>query len=62
MDEGLGPTVTAEKAPFLVEKKRRPLGVIAAAKGPSLELSRAKPILALRFRAPILPDGAIRAS
>ena len=62
MDEGFGPTVTAENAPFLVEKKRRPLGVIAAAKGPSLELPRAKPILALRFRAPILPDGAIRAS
>lgn len=55
-----GRTVSADNIRFLVEKKLRPLGVLAAADGSSPnELERAKPMFALRFRMPILPEGKV---
>jgi len=56
-----GHTVSADNIRYLVENKLQPLGVIAANEGPSPKLMRAKPVLALKFRVPILPGGAIQA-
>src|SRR5215218_4490136 len=56
-----GHTVSADNIRYLVENKLQPLGVIAANEGPSTKLMRAKPVLALKFRVPILPGGAIQA-
>jgi putative peptide zinc metalloprotease protein len=55
-----GRTLSADNVRFLVENKLRPLGILAANEGPSPKLMRAKPVLALKFRVPILPRGAIR--
>src|SRR5918995_2596139 len=55
-----GHTVSADNVRYLVENKLQPLGVIAANEGPSPKLMRAKPVLALKFRVPILPGGVIR--
>src|SRR5215218_11071557 len=56
-----GRTLSAENVRFLVENKLQPLGILATNEGPSPKLMRAKPVLALRFRVPILPQGVIRA-
>jgi putative peptide zinc metalloprotease protein len=56
-----GRTVSADNVRFLVEEKLRPLGMIAANGGPGPKPMRAKPVLALKFRVPILPEGVIRA-
>src|SRR5918993_4775585 len=55
-----GRTLSAENVRFLVENKLQPLGILAANEGPSPKLMRAKPVLALKFRVPILPGGVIR--
>src|SRR5215210_2115829 len=56
-----GRTLSAENVRFLVENKLRPLGLVAANDGPAPKLMRAKPVLALKFRVPIMPRGAILA-
>ena len=59
-----GRTVSADNVRFLVEERLRPLGVMAGTDGTSgrpAKLPRAKPVLALQWRAPILPAGAARA-
>ena len=57
-----GRTLSADNARFLIEKKLRPLGVLAEADGSApAKLVRAKPVLALRWRVPILPVGVVRA-
>jgi putative peptide zinc metalloprotease protein len=55
-----GRTVTSNNVWYLVEKRLRPLGVLARADGSSPELPRSSPILALQFRAPLVPEGAAR--
>ena len=59
--ERLGRRVTAENARFLVEKKLRPMGVFAAADGTSPKLPKADPLLALKFRAAVVPERLTRA-
>ena len=54
-------TVSPDNVRFLVEKKLRPLGVLAAADGSSPELERADPLLALKFRTAVVPEGFTRA-
>jgi putative peptide zinc metalloprotease protein len=61
VSEEFGRTVSPENIRYLVEERLRPLGVIATADGSRPELPRAKPVLALTFRASILPEGPIRA-
>jgi putative peptide zinc metalloprotease protein len=46
---------------FLVEKKLRPLGVVASPDGASPEVAKADPFLALKFRVAIVPEGVVRA-
>ena len=53
--------VSADNVRFLVERKLRPLGVLAAADGTSPELERPDPLLALKFRTALVPDGVTRA-
>jgi len=61
VSEEFGRTVSAENIRFLVEERLQPLGVLATADDSKLELPRAKPVLALTFRASIMPMGAVRA-
>lgn len=60
VSEKFGRAVSADNVRFLVEEKLRPLGVLATTDGSSPELVRAKPVLALHWRAPILPEGLVR--
>jgi putative peptide zinc metalloprotease protein len=53
--------VTADNIHFLVEKKLRPLGVIAAADGSSPQLEKPDPLLALKFRTAVIPERVTRA-
>jgi putative peptide zinc metalloprotease protein len=58
-----GRTVSADNVRFLSEERLRPLGVLEGTEGTSgqpAKLPRAKPVLALNWRAPILPAGAAR--
>jgi len=54
--EAFGRPVSADNVRFLVDKKLRPLGVLAHADGSSPELKRADPMLALKFRAALIPE------
>jgi len=56
-----GRGVTAENVEFLVDKKLRPLGVLAAADGSSPQLKKPDPMLALKFRAALIPRGIVNA-
>jgi putative peptide zinc metalloprotease protein len=56
-DTGRG--VQPEHVSFMVEKKLRPLGVIAGGEESSSKLKRADPLLALKFRFPLLPARAV---
>lgn len=56
-----GRGVTAENVDFLVDKKLRPLGVLAAADGSSPQLKKPDPMLALKFRAALIPRGIVNA-
>ena len=59
--EEFGRRVSADNARFLIEKKLRPLGVLASADGSSPEVKRSDPMLALKFRAALIPDGVVGA-
>ena len=58
---GSAERVSADNVHFLVEKKLRPLGVLAAADGSSPRMRKADPLLALRHRTALVP-GARRAA
>ncbi len=60
VSEDLGRKVSPDNIRFLVEKKLRPLGVLAAADGSSPELERPDPLLALKFRTAVIPEGFTR--
>ncbi len=55
VSEEVGRKVSPDNVRFLVEKKLRPLGVLAAADGSSPELTRPDPLLALKFRTAVVP-------
>ncbi len=61
VSEDFGRKVSADNVRFLVEKKLRPLGVLAAADGSSPELERPDPLLALKFRTAVIPERFTRA-
>ncbi len=63
VSDEFGRTVSADNVRVLVEQRLRPLGVLAPTGGTShqpAKLPRAKPVLALHWRAPILPAGSAR--
>jgi putative peptide zinc metalloprotease protein len=59
--EASGRGVSADNVGFLIDKRLRPLGVLAARDGSSPEVKRADPLLALKFRAALVPDWLVRA-
>jgi putative peptide zinc metalloprotease protein len=53
--------VTGEMAEMLIDEQLRPLGIVApAGTGEHVELKKVDPLLALKFRAAVLPDGLVR--
>ena len=61
VSDDVGRKVSRDNVRFLVEKKLRPIGVLAAADGSSPKLKRADPMLALKFRAALIPERAVSA-
>src|SRR5919107_311644 len=61
VSERCGRTVTTDNAVFLAERKLRPLGVLALANGTTPVLDKRAPLMALRHRKPLLPEGAVNA-
>jgi putative peptide zinc metalloprotease protein len=59
--EATGRGVSGDDISFLVNEKLRPLGVLAQADGSSPQAQKADPMLALKFRAALVPEGAVRA-
>jgi putative peptide zinc metalloprotease protein len=59
--EASGRGVSADNVSFLIEKRLRPLGVLAARDGSSPKVERADPLLALKFRAALVPERLVRA-
>ncbi|MDP8975062.1 MAG: hypothetical protein M3N28_01570, partial [Actinomycetota bacterium] len=53
--------VSADNVKLLVEDKLRPLGVMVAADGTGVEVKKLDPLLALKFRAAVIPEGASKA-
>jgi putative peptide zinc metalloprotease protein len=56
-----GRGVSADNVRVLVEEKLRPLGILAQADGSSPELQKLDPLLALKFRAALVPERVVRA-
>lgn len=56
--EEFGRPVSADNVRTLIEAKLRPLGILAAADGSSPKLEKPDPLLALKFRAAIIPEQA----
>jgi putative peptide zinc metalloprotease protein len=52
--------IQAGDAQLLIEEQLRPLGVVAPADGDDVELGKVDPLLALKFRAAVVPDRAVR--
>jgi putative peptide zinc metalloprotease protein len=59
--EATGRSVSADDIRFLVNEKLRPLGVLAQADGSSPQVQKADPMLALKFRAALVPERAVHA-
>src|ERR671910_2417280 len=61
LSEAIERQVGAEDVQMLVEEKLRPLGILAQPDGSSPELQQADPLLALKFRAALVPKSVTRA-
>ena len=61
VSEKVGRNVSAENVQMLVDEKLRPLGVLAQADGSSPELEKVDPMLALKFRAALVPEQLVNA-
>jgi putative peptide zinc metalloprotease protein len=59
--EASGRGVSADNVGFLINKRLRPLGVLAARDGSSPKVGRADPLLALKFRAALIPERLVNA-
>jgi putative peptide zinc metalloprotease protein len=59
--ETFGRGVSADNIRVIVEEKLRPLGVTTQADGSSPKLEKLDPMLALKFRAALVPTGLVRA-
>src|SRR5438874_1991479 len=61
VSEAIQRGVSADNVRQLVEKRLRPLGVIASADGSEPELQKADPLLALKLRAALVPERVVNA-
>ncbi|MFL5980543.1 MAG: hypothetical protein ACJ74D_11470 [Gaiellaceae bacterium] len=61
VSEAIKRGVSADNVRQLVEERLRPLGVIAPADGSEPELQKADPLLALKLRAALVPEGVVNA-
>jgi putative peptide zinc metalloprotease protein len=61
LSEQMQREVGADDAQYLIEEKLRPLGVVTQADGSSPQLEKADPLLALKFRAALVPKSVTRA-
>jgi putative peptide zinc metalloprotease protein len=61
LSERMGRDVGAEDAQYLVEEKLRPLGIVTQADGSSPSMEKDDPLLALKFRAALVPKSVTRA-
>ncbi|MEA2289612.1 MAG: putative peptide zinc metalloprotease protein [Solirubrobacteraceae bacterium] len=61
LSHAVGRGVTGDMVKMLADEQLRPLGVLAAADGSSPPLQKADPLLALRFRAAVVPERFTRA-
>lgn len=61
LSESIEREVDAEDAQYLVEEKLRPLGVVTQADGSSPSMEKDDPLLALKFRAALVPKSVTRA-
>jgi putative peptide zinc metalloprotease protein len=61
VSDEFGRGVSADNVGFLIEKRLRPLGVLAARDGSSPQLKKSDPLLALKFRAALVPEWLVRA-
>jgi putative peptide zinc metalloprotease protein len=59
--QAIGRGLGAEDVQFLVEEKLRPLGIAAGPNGETPELKKADPLLALKFRVAVVPEGVTHA-
>src|SRR5437868_4754952 len=59
--EQFGRGVSADNVQTLVDRKLRPLGVLAARDGSSLKLERPNPLLALNFKTAVIPPALVNA-
>src|SRR3954451_13158800 len=59
VSERFGRSVSPDSVQFLVERKLRPLGVLALEDGSTPELPKRAPVMALRHRRPLVPERAV---
>jgi len=59
VSERFGRRVSANNVGFLIEKKLRPLGVVAAADGSQPQVKKGDPLLALKFKTVLIPERAV---
>jgi putative peptide zinc metalloprotease protein len=59
--EAIERRVESGDAQMLIEEQLRPLGVVAPPEGEEVELGKVDPLLALKFRAAVVPDRAVHA-
>jgi putative peptide zinc metalloprotease protein len=60
LSHAIGRGVTGDMVEMLVDEQLRPLGVLAAADGSSPELQKSDPLLGLKFRTAVIPEGVTR--
>ncbi len=53
--------LAADDVRFLIDEKLRPLGVVAAAAGEPQQLKKVDPLLALKLRTAVVPEGLVNA-
>jgi putative peptide zinc metalloprotease protein len=61
VSESFGRGLDAELTQVIVEEKLVPLGIAAPTKGEEPELKKIDPLLALKFRAAVVPEGLVNA-
>jgi putative peptide zinc metalloprotease protein len=61
VSERFGRGLSGENVQFLVEEKLRPLGVVTGPDGSSPQLQKLDPLLALKFRAALVPERVVNA-
>jgi putative peptide zinc metalloprotease protein len=61
VSHAVGRQIAPEDLKFLVDEKLRPLGVVAQPDGSSPEVQKVDPMLALKFRAALVPERVVHA-